>query len=189
MKRLIVLASLAFALAATLAALTTGWALIEAVPGYRLGVLWLLPETLDMRLSALIDVNRVSEAIVYQSVHVAGAALIAAMTCVGIIRPLLAPSEPIAHFRSTTIVLGGTAVLIPLAIWSRPIMEIASTIPSPTNTLSSMPAYWYLGLILSAAIIATHMGLVAHDVSHWLRTRFGPPFAPEAPSGPSQLAV
>ncbi|QCK88290.1 hypothetical protein E8L99_22270 [Phreatobacter aquaticus] len=180
MRRLIVTFCAIYLAAVALASATTGWGLIEAVPGYRLSILWMSPETLAARLDAFVGAGRIFEAEVYAGAHAVSWAIMLTLVLVGTIRPFLGPSEPIANMRSSAVVLGGLAGLVLLAHWSRPLLDEASRIPSASTTLSSMPAYWLVGMAVSAAITGAHLSMLAHDAVLWARARYSGPQASAA---------
>lgn len=157
--------------AAALAAATTGHGLIEPVPGYRLSIFWMSPETLEARIDALVGAGRIFEAQVYAGTHAVSWAIILTLSLVGLVRPFLGPAVPLANIRSTAVVLGGLAGLVLLAAWTRPLLDEASRIPSMSTTLSSMPAYWLFGMALSAAIVSAHLSLLMHDIALWAKRR------------------
>lgn len=167
MKRLIVTFCGIYLAAVALAAATTGHGLIEAVPGYRLSILWMARETLEARLDALAHAGRPFEAMVYAGAHVASWAVLCTLVVIGLIRPLVGPSRPLANIRSSAVVLGGLAGLLLLAHVARPILDMASQMPSTSTTLSSMPAYWLLGMALSVVVTGSHLSLIAHDIVLW----------------------
>jgi hypothetical protein len=172
MRRLVILFCGIYAAAATLAAATTGYGLIEPVANYRLSIFWMSPETLETRIDALVSAGRIFEAQIYAGTHAVSWAVILTLTLLGALRPLLGPSVPLANIRSTAIVLGGLAGLVFLAAWTRPLLDEASRIPSASTMLSSLPAYWLLGMILSAAVTAGHLSLLAHDITLWAKRRW-----------------
>ncbi|MFX6218374.1 hypothetical protein ABTF55_21480, partial [Acinetobacter baumannii] len=73
------------------------------------------------------------------------------------------------------VVLGGLTGLLLLAHVSRPILDMASQMPSASTTLSSMPAYWLLGMALSVAVTGSHLSLIAHDIVLWGLNRWRGP--------------
>lgn len=158
--------------AAALAAATTGHGLVDPVPGYRLSLLWMSPETLAARVDALGAAGRIFEAQIYAGLHAVSWAVVLALSLMGVVRPLIAPSVPLANIRSAAIVLGGLAGLILLSAVARPLLDQASRIPSASTTLSSMPGYWLFGMTLSAAVVATHLSLVFHDLTLAARRRW-----------------
>lgn len=181
MKRLVVTFCAIYVAAIALAAATTGWALVDPVPGYRLAVFWMSGATLDMRVDALVDAGRIFEAQLYAGCHAVSWAVILTLAAVGAVRPFVGPSRPLANVRTSAIIFGGLAFLTLLAIWTQPILDQASRIPSPTNALSSMPGYWILGMAVSAAITAGHLSLITHDLALIVRKRlFGEDPLPEA---------
>lgn len=155
-------------------AVVHGAHLVEPVEGYRLSIFWMNTETLQNRLDALVRAGRVPEAMTYAGANAASWALMALLAVFGAARPFLGPSAPVAHIRSSAVVLGGLASLVLLAAWSRPLLDAASEIPSASNALSSMPAYWLFGMAASAAIIASHISFLAHDAALWVQTRLSP---------------
>ncbi|QCI63428.1 hypothetical protein [Phreatobacter stygius] len=172
MKRLIVTFCGIYLVAVALAAATTGHGLIEPVPGYRLAILWMAPETLEARLDALIGARRSFEAMVYAGTHALSWAVIGTLVLIGLIRPLLGPSRPLANTRASAVVLGGLAGLLLLAHVAQPILDEASRIPSASTMLSSLPAYWLAGMALSAAITGSHLSLIVHDIVLWCLARW-----------------
>ena len=164
MRRLVITFCGIYLAAAGLAALTTGWGLIEPVPHYRLAIFWMSPDTLAARVDVLLAADRVFEAQVYAGMHAVSWAVVLTLVLVGALRPLLGPSVPLANIRSTAIVMAGVAGLVVLSVLAQPLLDQASRIPTPTNALSSMPGYWLFGMALSAAITAGHLSLFAHDV-------------------------
>ncbi|WP_439575730.1 hypothetical protein [Phreatobacter sp.] len=181
MKRLVITFCAIYVAAVALAAATTGWALIEPVPGYRLGVFWMSGATLEMRIGALVDAGRIFEAQVYAGCHAVSWAVILTLALVGAIRPFIGPSRPLANIRTSAIIFGGLAGLSLLSIWMQPILDQASRIPSSTNDLSSMPGYWIVGMAVSAAITSGHLSLIVHDLALIARKRlFGEDALPEA---------
>ena len=164
MRRLVITFCGIYLAAAALAAATTGWALIEPVPGYRLSLFWMSPDTLEARIDSLVAAHRIFEAQVYAGLHAVSWATVLSLTLVGALRALVGPSEPLANIRSTAIVMGCLAGLIVLSWLAQPILDQASRIPSPTTALSSMPGYWIFGMALSAAITAGHLSLFVHDM-------------------------
>jgi hypothetical protein len=164
MRRIVITFCGIYLAAATLAAATTGFGLIEAVPAYRLSLFWMSPDTLAARVDALLAAQRIFEAQVYAGMHAASWAVILTLVLVGAIRPLVGPSVPLANLRSTAIVMGGLAGLVLLSVLAQPILDEASRIPSPSTALSSMPGYWIFGMALSAAITAGHLSLFVHDL-------------------------
>lgn len=165
MKRLVITFCAIYVAAIALAAATTGWALVEPVPDYRLAVFWMSGATLDMRIESLVGAGRVFEAQVYAGCHAVSWAIIMTLALVGAIRPFTGPSRPLANIRTSAIIFGGLAGLALLSIWTQPILDQASRIPSPTNAMSSMPGYWLLGMAVSAAITAGHLSLIVHDLA------------------------
>jgi len=87
------------------------------------------------------------------------------------LRAVVGPSVPLANIRSSAVVLGGLAGLVLLAAVAQPLLDEASRIPSASTTFSSMPAYWLFGMALSAAIVAAHLSLLAHDIALLARRR------------------
>lgn len=181
MKRIIAIACGLYVGAIALAAALTGQALIEPALGYRLSVLWLNPETLEHRLVALEANGRMVEAALYLASHQASVGVIVALSVYAFARPFLGPAEPICQVRSTALVMGSLLFLIVLAKLTQPILDVASDIPSASTALSSMPAYWYLGMVVSAAILAAHMALALHDVGLYLKTRWFEPIPQARP--------
>ncbi|MBN8944264.1 MAG: hypothetical protein J0H01_32455 [Rhizobiales bacterium] len=167
MKRLIVTFCGIYLAAVALAAAATGHGLIEPVPGYRLSILWMARETLEARLDALAGAGRPFEAMVYAGAHVASWAMLCSLVVIGLVRPLVGPSRRLANIRSSAVVLGGLTGLMLLAHVTRPILDMASQIPSTSTALSSMPAYWLIGMALSVAVTGSHLSLVAHDIVLW----------------------
>lgn len=172
MRRLVTTFCGIYLAAVALAAATTGHGLVEPVPGYRLSIFWMAPDTLQARIDALVASGRVFEAEVYAGTHAVSWAVILALVAVGALRPFLGPSVPLANTRSAAIVLGGLAGLVLLAAWTRPLLDEAGRIPSPSTTLSAMPGYWLFGMGLSAAVVAAHLSLIAHDAALWARRRW-----------------
>ena len=170
-KRLVVILCALYLAAVVGAAMLTGHGLIEPVPRYRLAILWMAPETLAARLDALAAAGRGFEARIYGFVHGLSWLLVAVLVLVGLVRPFFGPSRPLAPVRSSAIVLGGLAGLVLLNHWARPILDLAGQVPSASATFSAMPAYWLLGMALSAAVTGGHLALVAHDVVLWCRGR------------------
>ncbi|CEJ14157.1 hypothetical protein BN1110_04485 [bacterium YEK0313] len=169
MKRLVVILCALYLATVVGAAMLTGHGLIEPVPRYRLAILWMAPETLAVRLDALAAAGRDFEARVYGFAHDLSWLLVAVLVLVGLGRPFFGPSRPLAPVRSSAIVLGGLAGLVLLNHWARPILDLAGQVPSASTTFSAMPAYWLLGMALSAAVTGGHLALVAHDVVLWCR--------------------
>ena len=172
MRRLVITFCGIYLAAAALAAATTGYGLIEPAPAYRLSIFWMSPDTLIARIDALVAAGRIFEAQVYAGTHAVSWAVILTLLIVGFVRPLLGPSVPLANIRSTAIVLGGIAGLVLLSVWAQPLLDAASRIPSASNTLSSMPAYWLFGMTVSAAVTAAHLSLLAHDIALWAKRRW-----------------
>jgi hypothetical protein len=172
MRRLVMTFCGIYLAAIALAAATTGYGLIEPVPGYRLSIFWMSPETLEARIDALVAAGRVFEAQVYAGSHAVSWAVILTLVLVGALRAFLGPSMPLANMRSTAVVLGGLAGLVLLAAWTRPLLDEASRIPSASTTFSSLPAYWLFGMALSAAIVAGHLSLLMHDIALWAKRRW-----------------
>lgn len=164
MRRLIITVCGVYLAAAALAAATTGHGLIEPVPNYTLSIFWMAPETVQSRIGALVSAHRIFEAEIYAGSHAVAWGVILTLAFIGILRPLIGPSRPLANTRSAAIVLGGVAGLLLLAGWARPLMEAASRVPSASTLLSSMPGYWLFGMAVSAAILAAHLSLVLHDM-------------------------
>lgn len=181
MKRLVVTFCAIYVAAIALASATTGWALVEPVPHYRLAVFWMSGATLDMRVNALVDAGRIFEAQVYAGSHAVSWAVILTLALIGAIRPFVGPSRPLANMRTSAIIFGGLALLALLATWMQPILDQASRIPAPTNALSSMPGYWLAGMAVSAAITGGHLSLIVHDLALMVKRRlFGEDPLPEA---------
>jgi len=172
MRRIVITFCGIYLAAATLAAAMTGYGLIDPVPGYRLSLFWMSPDTLAARVDALLGAQRVFEAQVYAGMHAVSWAVILTLALLGALRPLVGPSVPLANLRSTAIVMGGLAGLIVLSVLAQPILDEAARIPSPTNALSSMPGYWLFGMALSAAITAGHLSLFFHDLALAARRRW-----------------
>lgn len=171
-KRVIVILVGTYLVAIAGLAATTGEGLISPVANYRLSILWLSEATLANRMDALFASSRLFEADIYEGMHLLSVATIWSLGVIGLARPWLAPSEPIASIRSSAVVFGSIGLLFVLAHVTRPILDQASQIPSVTNTLSAMPAYWIFGLAVSAAILGAHLCMVAHDLSLAARQRF-----------------
>ncbi|MBL8567891.1 MAG: hypothetical protein JNK84_02290 [Phreatobacter sp.] len=171
MRRLVMTFCGIYLAAAALAAATTGHGLIEPVPGYRLSIFWMSPDTLEARIDALVAAGRIFEAQVYAGTHAVSWAVILTLVLVGALRAFIGPSVPLANIRSSAVVLGGLAGLVLLAAVAQPLLDEASRIPSASTTFSSMPAYWLFGMALSAAIVAAHLSLLAHDIALLARRR------------------
>lgn len=171
MRRLVITLCGIYLAAAALAAATTGHGLIEPVPHYRMSVFWMMPETLQQRLDALVHARRIFEAEIYAGSHAVAWGVIMTLVFIGALRPLLGPSRPLANIRTAAIVLGGAAGLMLLTTWTRPLMEAASQIPSASTALSSMPGYWLLGMAISAAVLGANLSLVTHDMVLFARRR------------------
>lgn len=169
MRRLIISAAALHFLAVLIAATTTGHGLVEPVGGYRLSVFWLSLETLDARVGALFANARVHEALVYEGAHVVSVALILALSLVSSIRGGLGKATYICPIRPAAIVFGGIVGLMILARLMRPILDMAAEIPSASTMVSAMPAYWFLGLAVSASIVAAYTAFASHDFALWLR--------------------
>lgn len=167
MKRLVIVLCLFYFAAVAAAAALTGHGLIDPVPHYRLAILWIDPATLAARFDALVAANRIFEAHIYGFVHGLSCLLVALLVLIGLGWPLLGPGRRLAPVRSSIIVLGGLAGLALLNHLARPILDMASQVPSASATFSALPAYWLAGMALSAAVTGGHLALVAHDLVLW----------------------
>jgi hypothetical protein len=179
-KRLVVTFCAIYCATVALAAATMGHALVEPVPGYRLSVFWMAPETLDARVNALLAAGRSFEAMVYAGAHTASCGVLGALALIGLIRPFLGPSRPVANWRATTVILGGFAGLAILSYATRPLLDLAGQIPSAMPGFAAMPAYWLFGMVLSVAVTGGHLSLAVHDLVLWLAARWRRPVAAAA---------
>jgi hypothetical protein len=138
-----------------------GHDLTSPVPGLGPQVTWLMPQTTDVRIAALLAAGRDETAALYALVAALSWGLIGALLAGGFAWGVLAKGATVLGLDKALGYLTALAALYAIST----VLELAlHHLPAaPGGVLHAIPALWFAAMIPSAAILARVGALIAHD--------------------------